>query len=52
MSGHPDDPFNFSVPQDRRKGFMQALRESGIEWVASREVHGDFTMNTASRAME
>ena len=52
MSGHPDDPFNFSVPQDRRKGFMQALRENGIEWVPSREVHGDFTMNTASRAMD
>ncbi|MFM2364469.1 MAG: hypothetical protein RLY79_138 [Actinomycetota bacterium] len=52
MSGHPDDPFNFSVPQDRRKGFMQALRESGLEWVPSREVHGDFTMNTASRAMD
>jgi DNA-binding LacI/PurR family transcriptional regulator len=52
MSGHPDDPFNFSVPQDRRKGFMQALQESGIEWVPSREVHGDFTMNTASRAMD
>ena len=40
MSGRPDDPFNFSVPQDRRKGFMQALAESGLEWLPSREVHG------------
>ena len=48
MSGRPDDPFNFSVPQDRRKGFMQALAESGLEWLPSREVHGDFTMHTAS----
>jgi DNA-binding LacI/PurR family transcriptional regulator len=52
MSGRPDDPFNFSVPQDRRKGFMQALAENGLEWIPSREVHGDFTMNTASRAMD
>ena len=52
MSGHPDDPFNFSVPQDRRKGFMSVLAENGLEWLPSREVHGDFTMNTASRAMD
>ena len=52
MSGRPDDPFNFSVPQDRRRGFMQVLAESGLEWLPSREVHGDFTMNTASRAMD
>jgi len=31
MSGRPDDPFNFSVPQDRRKGFMQVLAENGLE---------------------
>lgn len=52
MSGRPDDPYNFSVPQDRRKGFMQALRANKIEWVQSREVHGDFTMHTAARAMD
>jgi len=52
LSGHPDDPFNFSVPQDRRKGFLQALHENNIEWVPSREVHGDFTLHTAARAMD
>ena len=52
MSGRPDDPFNFSVPQDRRKGFMQVLAENHLEWLPSREVHGDFTMHTASRAMD
>lgn len=52
MSGRPDDPFNFSVPQDRRRGFLQVLAENGLEWLPSREVHGDFTMNTASRAMD
>lgn len=52
MSGRPDDPFNFSVPQDRRRGFMQVLAENSLEWLPSREVHGDFTMNTAARAMD
>ena len=52
MSGRPDDPFNFSVPQDRRKGFMQVLAENSLEWLPQREVHGDFTMHTAARAMD
>ena len=52
MSGRPDDPFNFSVPQDRRKGFMQVLAENALEWLPQREVHGDFTMHTAARAMD
>ena len=52
ISGRPDDPFGFSVPQDRRNGFMQVLAESGLEWVPSREVYGDFTMHGASRAMD
>ena len=52
MSGRPDDPFNFSVPQDRRNGFLQVLIENGIEWDPSREVHGGFTMHTAARAMD
>ena len=52
MSGRPDDPFNFSVPQDRRKGFMQVLAENNLEWLPQREVHGDFTMHTAVRAMD
>ena len=44
LSGRPDDPFGFSVPQDRRKGFMQVLAESGLEFKPTREVFGDFTM--------
>jgi DNA-binding LacI/PurR family transcriptional regulator len=53
MSGRPDDPFNFNgASQYRRKGFMQALLENNLEWVPAREVHGDFTMHTASRAMD
>ncbi len=52
LAGRPDDPFGFSVPQDRRRGFMQVLAESGLEWVPSREVYGDFTMHGASRAMD
>ncbi len=49
LSGRPDDPFGFSVPQDRRKGFMQVLAESGLEFKPTREVFGDFTMHGASR---
>lgn len=52
ISGSPHDPFNFSVPQDRRNGFMQVLAESGLEWVPTREVYGDFTMHGASRAVD
>ena len=52
ISGSPHDPFNFSVPQDRRNGFMQVLAESGLEWLPSREVYGDFTMHGASRAVD
>lgn len=52
MSGRTDDPFNFSVPQDRRMGFMQVLAENRLEWLPSREVHGDFTMHAGARAMD
>ena len=52
MSGRPDDPFNFSVPQDRRLGFMQVLAENKLDWLPGREVHGDFTMHGGARAMD
>lgn len=52
MSGRPDDPFNFSVPQDRRLGFMQVLAENSLKWIPSREVHGDFTLHGGARAMD
>ncbi len=52
MSGRTDDPFNFSVPQDRRMGFMQVLAENKLDWNPSREVHGDFTMHAGARAMD
>jgi LacI family repressor for deo operon, udp, cdd, tsx, nupC, and nupG len=44
ISGSPKDPFNFSVPQDRRKGFIDVLAESALAWDPSREVFGEFTM--------
>lgn len=52
MSGRPDDPFNFHVPQDRRLGFMQVIAENGLAWLPNREVYGDFTMYGGSRAMD
>ncbi len=52
ISGGPKDPFDFSVPQDRRKGFMQVIAESGLRWQPSREVFGEFTMQGAERAVD
>ncbi|MGA0865842.1 MAG: LacI family DNA-binding transcriptional regulator [Candidatus Nanopelagicaceae bacterium] len=52
ISGSPKDPFNFSVPQDRRKGFIEVLAESGLSWDPSREVFGEFTMQGAERAID
>lgn len=52
ISGSPKDPFNFSVPEDRRKGFMQVLAESGLAWLPTREVFGEFTMQGAERAVD
>ena len=52
MSGRSDDPFIFSVPQDRRTGFMQVLAENRLTWDPKREVHGDFTLHGGARAMD
>lgn len=52
ISGGPKDPFDFSVPQDRRKGFIQVLAENGLAWDPSREVFGEFTMQGAERAID
>jgi DNA-binding LacI/PurR family transcriptional regulator len=52
ISGSPKDPFDFSVPQDRRKGFIQVLAENGLAWEPSREVFGEFTMQGAERAID
>jgi DNA-binding LacI/PurR family transcriptional regulator len=52
ISGSPKDPFNFSVPQDRRKGFIDVLAESSLAWDPSREVFGEFTMQGAERAID
>ena len=52
ISGSPKDPFNFSVPHDRRKGFIDVLAESSLAWDPSREVFGEFTMQGAERAID
>jgi DNA-binding LacI/PurR family transcriptional regulator len=52
MSGRTNDPFNFSVPQERRTGFMQVLAENRLPWNPNREVHGDFTLHGGARAMD
>jgi LacI family repressor for deo operon, udp, cdd, tsx, nupC, and nupG len=52
MSGQLGDPFNISVQEDRKLGFMQVIAENGLDWLPNREVHGDFTMHGGSRAMD
>jgi LacI family transcriptional regulator, repressor for deo operon, udp, cdd, tsx, nupC, and nupG len=51
ISGSPKDPFDFSVPHDRRRGFMQVLAENELAWDPAREVFGEFTAQGATRAM-
>jgi DNA-binding LacI/PurR family transcriptional regulator len=42
IGGMSSDPYKFPVPRDRRKGFLQVLEESGIEFDPMHEVIGDF----------
>ena len=52
LSGGPIDPYIMNPPGLRRKGFMQVLEESNIEWHPGFEVHGDFAIITSARAMD
>ena len=42
----------FRSPRDRRIGFIQVLKESGIEFDPMHEVIGDFQAGTAMQAMD
>lgn len=52
MSGEPTSPWDFPVPNDRRTGFLSALAEAGLTFNPNHEVHADFNMSTAVRAMD
>ncbi len=52
ISGRPTDPLGFTVPRDRRSGFLQVLQENGLAWSPGLEVFGDFSMMGGSQAMQ
>ena len=52
ISGMPNDPLSFTVPQDRRIGFMQVIEENSLSWSTDQEANGDFTLRSGERAMD
>ncbi len=52
ISGMPNDPLSFTVPQDRRRGFIQVIEENSLAWSTDQEASGDFTLRSGERAMD
>ncbi len=52
ISGAPSATLDFSVPKDRRSGFMAVLEENGLKFDPLHEVHADFSMVTGEAAMD
>ena len=51
IGGFSNNQYKFPVARDRRIGFLQALKESGIEFDPMHEVIGDFQISTSEQAM-
>lgn len=51
IGGIVDNSYKFPVTRDRKKGFLQVLSESQIEFDPMHEVIGDFQTATAVKAM-
>lgn len=51
ISGGTDVPPHFTTPIDRRRGYLCALAESGIDDDPALEATGDFTITGGERAM-
>jgi LacI family repressor for deo operon, udp, cdd, tsx, nupC, and nupG len=51
LTGDPNDPKNFSTPNDRRAGYHQALTAAKLPIDSKMEIHGDFTARGASAAV-
>jgi LacI family transcriptional regulator, repressor for deo operon, udp, cdd, tsx, nupC, and nupG len=51
IGGMSNDPYKFPVPRHRKKGFLEVLEESGLEFDPYHEVIGDFQAATSVRAM-
>jgi len=51
IEGSWDDPLRFTVPEQRRLGYLAALRAAGIEPRPEYEVRGDFSVESGREAM-
>jgi DNA-binding LacI/PurR family transcriptional regulator len=51
IEGSSDDPLRFTVPEQRRLGYLAALRAAGIEPRPEYEVRGDFSVESGREAM-
>jgi len=52
IAGSTANQYEFPVPESRKRGFLTALEENGIDWNPSREVIADFTLATGLSAMD
>lgn len=51
VSSDPNDPDEFSTPNHRREGFLQALKAAGIEFNPNWHLTADFTARSADAAV-
>lgn len=52
MSGIEEQAFNFQVARQRKEGFLNILKENGIEFDDSNEIFADFDSHTSELAMD
>jgi DNA-binding LacI/PurR family transcriptional regulator len=50
VSGRPYERIPFTAPPERKRGFLLALKESGVAWDPNLEVSADFSVRGAQRA--
>lgn len=51
IGGVKNDPYKFPVQRDRKKGFLEVMEESGLEFDPAHDVIGDFQIATSVQAM-
>ncbi len=51
ITGQPEDPLHFSVPDDRRRGFEQELDDRGVLVDTTFEAAGNFSVDGGREAM-
>ena len=49
VSGRPFERIPFTAPPERKRGFLLALKESGVPWDPNLEVSADFSVRGAQR---